>query len=519
MSNTEQAKVLVEMKNIGKSFPGVRANDGVNLTIRAGEIHALLGENGAGKSTLMSILTGLYRADEGELFVHGSKVNFVSPRDAINTGIGMVHQHFKLVSSFSVSENVAMGLDTGSPLLKLDEIEKKLAVFSEEYGLKIDPRAKIWQLSIGEQQRVEIIKLLYRGADILILDEHTAVLTPQEAGDLYNILRQLVNEGKGVIVITHKMQEVMEHADVVTVMRNGKAVASVARVDTTEAELARMMVGRDLEQVQGASAHEPGDVILKLTGVNVPGDRGNLALKNIDLEIRAGEILGIAGVAGNGQRELAEAITGLRPVISGQVLIYGQDLTNKSTGEIIRAGVAHIPEDRCGTGLVANLDARENVLLKHYQAEEFRSGPFIKWKSLNQYTEKLVEDFDVKLAGLEVPVKAMSGGNMQRLLLAREISTGPSLIVAVYPVRGLDIGAINAIHTLLLEARSEGRAVLLISEELEELFFLSDKLAVLHEGEIMGIRSVQETNIEEVGLMMAGQNMKTGKMVNSGCAL
>lgn len=507
-----EKRTLVEMKRICKVFPGVLANDEVELTVKAGEIHALLGENGAGKSTLMNILTGLYRSDSGELWVHGKRVNFASPRDAIREGIGMVHQHFKLVPTFSVAENVAMGMEAGGLLLNLTEIENKLAAFSRDYSLQIDPRAKVWQLSIGEQQRVEIIKLLFRGADILILDEPTAVLTPQEANDLYVILRKMADEGKGVIVITHKMQEVMEHADVVTVMRAGRSVATVPRVETNEAKLARLMVGKDLEQVQSREQVNPGEVILELQGVSVTGDRGQQALKGIDLVIRAGEILGIAGVAGNGQRELAEAITGLRAVDTGKIFLEGRDVTNRGPREIIEAGVAHIPEDRCGTGLVPNMNASENVLLKHFRDSSFRRGPFILWQAVREYTRQLVTDFNVKLAGLEVPVKAMSGGNLQRLLLAREVSTDPRLIVAVYPVRGLDIGAIQAVHGLLLAARRQGKGVLLISEELEELFLLSDRLAVLHEGEIMGTRAVQETETAEVGLMMAG------KMVNSGCA-
>ncbi|HEX3031146.1 MAG TPA: ATP-binding cassette domain-containing protein, partial [Bacillota bacterium] len=343
------------------------------------------------------------------------------------------------------------------------------------------------------------------GADILILDEPTAVLTPQEANDLYNILRRFADEGKGIIVITHKLQEVMEHADQVTVMRNGRSVGSVSKVSTDEGALARLMVGHELEQVPGAEQLEPGNLVLRLEGLKVRGDRGNLALKDVSLEIRAGEILGIAGVAGNGQRELAEAISGLRKVETGKVIIKGQDLTNKGTAAVISAGVAHIPEDRIGTGLVSNLDTRDNILLKHYHTKEFRTGPFVRWQALKSYAEKLVNTFEVRLAGLEVPVKSMSGGNQQRLLLAREISAQPDLIVAVYPVRGLDIGAINAVHTMLLEARRQGRAILLISEELEELFFLSDRLAVIHEGEIMGEGPVREADLEEVGLMMAGR--------------
>ncbi|MDA8233358.1 MAG: ABC transporter ATP-binding protein [Clostridia bacterium] len=497
--------ILVEMKGITKAFPGVLANDQVNLTVRAGEIHALLGENGAGKSTLMSILTGLYRYDQGELAVHGKKVNFNSPRDAIAEGIGMVHQHFKLVSTFTVTENVAMGSDSWGAILKLDQIEKKLAAFSMEYGLQIDPKAKVWQLSIGEQQRVEIVKLLFRGADILILDEPTAVLTPQEANDLYIVLRKMADEGKGVIVITHKMQEVIEHADMVTVMRGGKSVATVPKDYTDETELARLMVGRELDLVHKIETGAPGEVILQLQEITAVSDRGHKALKDVNLIVRAGEIMGIAGVAGNGQRELAEVITGLRPISAGQITINKVDMTNRQPLDIIKAGVAHIPEDRHNTGLVPNLDAYENILLKHYLDKDFRKGPFILWSALSQYTQTLINKFDIKLSVPEAPVKAMSGGNLQKLLLAREISMEPNLIIAVYPVRGLDIGAIQAVRGLLMEARREGKGVLLISEELDELFLLADRLAVLHEGELMGVLEVEKTDIEEVGLMMAGK--------------
>ncbi|MHB8171067.1 MAG: ABC transporter ATP-binding protein [Thermincolia bacterium] len=509
-TNEIENNILVEMKGITKAFPGVLANDQVNLTVRAGEIHALLGENGAGKSTLMSILTGLYRYDQGDLSVHGKKVTFNSPRDAINDGIGMVHQHFKLVPTFTVTENVAMGSDSWGTILKLDQIEKKLAAFSTEYGLQIDPRAKIWQLSIGEQQRVEIVKLLFRGADILILDEPTAVLTPQEANDLYIVLRKMADEGKGVIVITHKMQEVMDHADMVTVMRGGKSIATVPKDYTDETKLARLMVGRELDLVHNIETSTPGEVILDLQGVTAVSDRGHKALKDINLTVRSGEIMGIAGVAGNGQRELAEVITGLRQTTSGKITINKVDMTNRQPLDIIKAGVAHIPEDRNSTGLVPNLDAYENVLLKHYLDKDFRKGPFILWSAIKNYTQTLIDKFDIKLSGPEVPVKAMSGGNLQKLLLAREISIEPNLIVAVYPVRGLDIGAIQAVRGLLMEARREGRGVLLISEELDELFLLADCLAVLHEGEVMGILEVKETDIEEVGLMMAGKKGKKG---------
>lgn len=505
-------EVLVEMKGICKAFPGVKANNQVNFSLKAGEIHALLGENGAGKSTLMSILTGLYRADQGEIWIRGQKVNFRSPRDAIRAGIGMVHQHFKLVAPFTVTENVALGLPGQGIGLKLREIEAKLSQFAAEYGLLIHPQAKVWQLSIGEQQRVEIVKLLFRGTDILILDEPTAVLTPQEARELYRILRRMAEAGKGIIVITHKLQEVLDHADTITVMRGGRSIATLPGAEATEQGLARLMVGKEPDIPEMPAGAVPGPVLLELKAVTALGDRGQPALKQVSLTVRAGEILGIAGVAGNGQRELAEVIAGLRPLQSGQLFLAGQEMGRSGPRERIAAGVAYIPEDRLGTGLVPNLDVRENILLKHYRDREFTRGPLINWQRLTAYSSRLVDEFAVKISDLTTPVKTMSGGNLQKLLLAREISSRPRLIVAVYLVRGLDIAATLAVRTLLLQARRQGCGVVLISEELEELFQLADRLAVLHEGEITGLVPVREARMEEIGLMMAG------KMVKSGCA-
>lgn len=498
---------MVEMVNISKEFPGVVANDHISLCINSGEIQALLGENGAGKSTLMNILTGLYRPDGGEIRINGKKVEFVSPRDAVRKGIGMVHQHFKLVQPFTASENISLGLQGLKQIYNLKEIEEAILECSNKYGLTIDPHAKIWQLSVGEQQRVEIIKMLFRGAEILILDEPTAVLTPQESAELYKTLRSMANHGKAVIVISHKMNEVMENTDSISVLRGGKFIGTVRTADTCEDELARMMVGRDIMHQMDKVSTAKGGRVLELKQVSARSDRGLMTLKGVSLEVNAGEILGIAGVAGNGQKELAEVIAGLRQVEDGKIFINEQDYTGVSCRQLIDAGVSYIPEDRMNTGLVPNLNAFENMILKSYRCMK---GWFINWTRICRYTTELIGRFDVKLANPYYPVKMMSGGNLQKLLLAREIESDPSLMLAVYPMRGLDIGATESIRKLLLAQRASGKAVLLISEELDELFELSDRMAVIHAGEIMGTVDPSNTTIEAVGMMMAGKRMMQG---------
>jgi len=490
------------MRGIRKVFPGVVANDNVNLTVRAGEIHALLGENGAGKSTLMSILTGLYRPDAGEIYIEGRKVNFRSPRDAIEAGIGMVHQHFRLVSPFTVTENVALGLK-GGLRLNLNRLAVEIAEVSRKYGLQVDPQARIWQLSVGEQQRVEIIKLLYRKARVLILDEPTAVLTPQEARDLYSTLKKMAAEGCAVIFITHKLQEVMEAADSITILRGGKTVATVKKEETDEKELARMMVGRDVIWQGEKPKRSPGDTVLQIKGLRALNDKGLPALKGIELSVASGEILGIAGVAGNGQRELVEVIAGLRPCLEGTVTVGGENLGQCDPCRVIQCGVGFVPEDRLGMGLVPNLGAVDNLLLKEYRDPRW-GRVLMDRRAARRWAYELVERFQVKMAGLDAPVKLMSGGNLQRLLLAREISGHPRLLLAVYPSRGLDVGATETVHRLLLEQRAAGTAILLISEDLEELFRLADRIAVMYEGEIMGVVPTEEADLEDIGLMMAG---------------
>jgi len=496
--------ILVQMVGITKRFPGVLANDHIDFDVKAGEVHALLGENGAGKTTLMSVLSGLYRADEGETHIKSQKVNLRSPRDAIDLGIGMVHQHFMLVEPHTVSENITLGLKTPRFFLDTAGTERRIVELSKQYGLQVDPHARIWQLSVGEQQRVEILKMLYRGADILILDEPTAVLTPQEVEELFATLRRMAGEGQGVIFISHKLDEVMAISDRVTVLRHGKVVASVNTTETSKEELARMMVGREVLFRVEKKPVELGEAVLKVEGLRALNDKGLPALKDTTFIIREGEILGVAGVAGNGQRELAEVITGLRKATGGCVSISECDTTNCSPREVIRQQVSHIPEDRLGMGLVPNLPVSDNIILKGYREPPLAKGPFLDRLSIRNFVARLIEAFNIATPTQETAVRLLSGGNLQRTILAREISIGPRLMVAVHPTRGLDVGAIESVLNLLLEQQNKGAAILLISEDLDELLAISDRIAVMYEGEIMGIVPAEGAAIEEIGLMMAG---------------
>lgn len=498
--------LLVEMFNITKRFPGVVANDQVNFNVREGEIHVLLGENGSGKSTLMSVLSGLYKPDEGDILVNGIKYNLRSPRDAIKAGIGMVHQHFKLIDSFSVAENVILGGDGTPMMLNKKDIENNLAQLSVRYGLRINLSAMVWQLSVGEKQRVEIIKMLYRGSQVLVLDEPTAVLTPQEAEELFENLRRMAAAGRGIVVITHKLNEVMAIADRVTVLRRGKAVATLEKKEINQRDLAWLMVGQDVV-FHSRKKTPPGcEKVLELKKVNCLNDLGLAGLTDIDFSVYKGEIFGIAGVAGNGQRELAEVVTGLRPVNGGKLLINSTDVTGLSPRRIMDRGVAHVPEDRLGTGLIPNLDAVDNLILKDYRRDLLRQGPFVNRRVARSNAQQMVERFEVSLRSLDAPVKLMSGGNLQRLLLAREITSQPHLLIAVYPVRGLDIKATKAVHDLLLEQREKGMAILLISEDLEEIFKLSDRIGVLCGGRLTGIIPAEAADVEEIGLLMMGSD-------------
>jgi ABC-type uncharacterized transport system ATPase subunit len=501
----ETTELAVRMRGICKRFAGVVANDHVNLEVRAGEIHALLGENGAGKSTLMNILSGLYRADAGEIFIHGKRVDIRSPRRAIELGIGMVHQHFMLVEMHTVAENITLGLNKPRFLLNLRQIEREIGQISERYGLQVDPRAYIWQLSVGEQQRVEILKMLYRGVDILILDEPTAVLTPQEADELFATLRQMASEGRSVIFISHKLDEVMHIADRITVLRGGKVAATLDRASTDKRELARLMVGREVLFNLAKTPFKPGEVVLEVRNVHALSDRGMPALKDVSFTIRRGEILGVAGVAGNGQRELAEVITGLRKVTRGEIIIRNQNMTNASPRKVIDEKVSHVPEDRLGMGLIPNLPVSDNAILKGYLHPPLSRGPFLDGVSIRSFVQKLIDSFDVATPSQDIPIKLLSGGNLQKTLLAREISVGPELMVAVHPTRGLDVGATEFVQRMLLKQRDDGLAILLISEDLDELLALSDRIAVMYGGQIRAIVNAAEADIAEIGLMMASK--------------
>lgn len=496
--------VVVEMRNINKSFSGVIANKDVCLKVRAGEIHALLGENGAGKSTLMNILSGFYTPDSGEIYVHGERVTLSNPREAAKKGIGMVHQHFKLVSSFTVAENIILGRAPGGLYLNTRSAIKEIVKLSREYGLEVHPEARIWQLSIGEQQRVEILKVLYRGAKVLILDEPTAVLTPQEAQGLFNILRQMAKKGCAVVLITHKLDEVMQIADTITVLRKGRVVGTVDKNAVDKKKLADMMVGREVFLKAEKIPAVFGEEVLKLVDITTTGDRGLKALKNVSLQVRKGEILGIAGVAGNGQKELAEVIAGLRKIDGGRVLFRGKDISRTGTRERIDLGIAFVPEDRLGKGLIPGMNIQENLILKKYRQPGFSMGAFLNVYHISKIAMETIEKFDIKIQDISSPVKLLSGGNLQKILLAREVSDTPEVLVTSYPVRGLDIKATEGIYNLLLEQKRRGCAIVFISEDLDALFQLSDRIAVLYGGEIMGVLPVQQTDINEIGLMMMG---------------
>jgi len=495
---------LLEMKNIYKKFPGVIANDNINLTVKGGEIHALLGENGAGKTTLMNILYGIYQPDRGEVYINGEKTTIKSPRDAIELAIGMVHQHFMLIPTHTVAENISLGFKEAPFLYPTRVIEERIRDFTDKYGLKINPKAKIWQLSAGEQQRVEIIKTLFRGASLLILDEPTSVLTPQETEELFSILKRLVEEKHSVIFITHKLEEVMEVSDRVTVLRKGKVVTTVKTKDTSKKELARMMVGREVIFKLEREKLKKGEKVLEVKNLSVENDRGLMAVKEVSFSVHKNEIFGIAGVAGNGQRELVEAITGLRRVKDGKVEILNVDVTNSSPKRIGDIGVAHIPEERIRFGIVPNLSVYENVVLRDYYHEPFSKGSFLNYPYIKEHSKKLVKEFSIDTPSIETSVKLLSGGNIQKLILAREISTKSNLIIAAHPTYGLDVAATEYIRKLLLKKREEGAAILLVSEDLEEVFELSDRIAVMFEGKFMGIIPREKTNLQDIGLMMAG---------------
>lgn len=498
----------VALVDISKRFGSVVANDSVTFVARAGEVHALIGENGAGKSTLMSILAGMYRPDSGILRIGGQVADLRSPADAIALGVGMVYQHFMLIESFTIAENVMLGLPTAGVRLDTAHVEAELRRLSDAYGLGIDPSAYIWQLSVGEQQRVEIMRLLYRGARILVLDEPTAVLTPQEADSLIATLRQMASEGFCIIFISHKLDEVLAVADRITVLRHSAVIDTVDAGSASRQDLARMMVGRELASVlledDGLTAHRTGNVGLAIRDLTASNEKRLPALRDVSLEVRAGETLGIAGVAGNGQRELAEVITGLRPAVSGSVLLDGCEITNQHPRAIARAGVAHVPEDRLSTGLVGSLDVSSNAILRAYRHRPIAKGSFLASRAIARFTDGLIGSYDVKTTGRSARLQDLSGGNQQKLLIARELAGEPKVIVAVHPTRGVDVGASEAIHDVLRGQRLRGAATLLISEDLGELLALSDRIAVLYEGRVMGTVAARDADPETLGMMMAG---------------
>ncbi len=496
---------LVEMRNIVKRFPGVLANDQVTLRVRAGEIHGLLGENGAGKSTLMNILYGLYQPDSGEIYFAGNRVHLNAPQDALNLGIGMVHQHFMLVPRLTVLQNIILGLKSArEPWLDLRAAEQKIQAIASRYGLSVHPHARIEELSVGEQQRVEILKALYREAKLLILDEPTAVLTPQEVRSLFHTLRSLVTQGCTVIFITHKLKEVMELTDRITVLRNGRVIATVNTVDTDQTSLARMMVGREVWFHMNKPEGKKGSVALQVQDLSVQNDKGLDAVKGTSFILYQGEILGIAGVSGNGQKELLEAIAGLRRAQQGVITLHGQNITNHSPRSIIDHGVGYIPEDRLHQGLALRLSVAENLLLKRYRDPGFSGRVFLHQHQIQEVGRKLINDFDIRTPSLLTPTQQLSGGNLQKIILARELSRHPKVLIAHQPTRGLDVGSIAYIHQKLLEQRNQGKAVLLVSDDLDELLTVTDRIAVMYEGRIVRIMSTAEANPEEVGLLMAG---------------
>ena len=496
--------LAVEARGIDKRFPGVLANDHVDFDLRRGEVHALLGENGAGKSTLMNILAGLYRPDAGELVVEGRPAAFGSPRDAIAAGLGMVHQHFTLVPSQTVTENILLGLARPRFLLHERRSEAEVAALAERFGMRVDPRARVWQLSVGEQQRVEILKMLYRGARILILDEPTAVLAPQEADDLFATLRSMTAEGRSIVFISHKLGEVLAIADRVTVMRRGKVTAAgLPTAGATKADLARLMVGRSVLESLDRPPFEPGELVLSIRDVSATNDRGLAALRGVDLDVRAGEIVGIAAVAGNGQSELAEVVTGLRPC-RGEILVGGEPVANRSAATVLRQGVAHVPEDRTAVGSAPNLSLTDNLIMKRYREAPIARGWLVDDDSARSLANGLRETYRIAAPTVDTEVRLLSGGNLQRAILAREIETKPGLLIAVQPTRGLDVGAIESVHRLLIDLRSRGTAILLISEELDEILALADRVEVMYEGRFVGSIAAADAEIGRIGLLMTG---------------
>ena len=500
---------VIEMREITKIFGEFVANDKINLELRKGEIHALLGENGAGKSTLMNMLAGLLEPTSGEIVVNGKSEKLDSPSKAASLGIGMVHQHFMLVEAFTVAENIILGSEvTNKGVLDLKKANADILELSERYGLAVDPTAKVADISVGAQQRVEILKTLYRGADILIFDEPTAVLTPAEILELMDIMKTLVKEGKSIILITHKLDEIRAVADRVTVIRRGKSSQTVSIEGATNKDLAEMMVGRSVSFVTEKEEAQPKEVVLQISDLVVNENRGVPAVKELSIDVRAGEIVGIAGIDGNGQSELIQAITGLRKVKSGSIKIKGQEVVGLSSRKITEMNVSHVPEDRHRDGLVLEMMLSENIALQTYYKEPLSKNGVLNYNQINSYARKLMEEFDVRAANEIVPASALSGGNQQKAIIAREVDRNPDLLIVSQPTRGLDVGAIEYIHKRLIGERDKGKAVLVVSFELDEILNLSDRIAVIHDGKIQGIVKPSETNKQELGILMAGGEIK-----------
>lgn len=497
---------VVEMLNIRKEFPGIVANDNITLQLKEREIHALLGENGAGKSTLMGMLFGMYKPDRGSIKVRGKEVKISNPNIANDLGIGMVHQHFKLVDNFTVTENIILGCEPRKGLtVDIKSAAKKIEALSKQYGLNVDPYAKIEDISVGMQQRVEILKMLYRNANVLIFDEPTAVLTPSEIDELISIMKNMTKEGKSIILITHKLREIKEAANRCTVIRRGKYIGTVDVKDTSEADMAKMMVGREVSFKVEKTEAKPKDVVVKIENLSVNNNKKVLGLKNFSLDIRAGEIVGVAGVEGNGQTELVEALTGMRSIESGNIIFKGKNIVKESIRQRIDDGMAHIPEDRHKRGLILDYTMEDNMVLKSYRNKPFSKNGLINKAKISEYAQRIIETFDVRSGeGGKSIASSLSGGNQQKGVIGREIESDPDFLIAVQPTRGLDVGSIEYIHKRLVEQRDLGKAVLLVSLELDEVLNVSDRIAVVNNGELVGIVNANETNENEVGLMMAG---------------
>ena len=497
------------MRSITKRFPGVLANDSVDFEARRGEVHALLGENGAGKSTLASILTGLYRPDSGEIAIDGKTVEFHSPRDATEAGVSMVHQHFRLAASLTVADNIVLG-HRGTPWLRTNPatIESQVGELAKRYRMPVRPDARVWQLSVGEQQRVEILKALYRGARILILDEPTSLLTPQEADDLFETLRRMTAEGRTIVFVSHKLDELMSVSDRVTVLRAGKLIGTVNTRESSPRELARMMIGREVvfSAAKESRAAAPSEVALELRDVSADDDLGLQALHDVSLSVHQGEILGVAGVAGNGQRQLAEAVSGARARTSGSVAVKGRSLRSGDPEGAIVQGVAHVPEDRLGTGVSPSLSIAENLILKSHRQAPMSTRGVLRHDRIRRNAQDLMRRFAVAAPGPDTPTRLLSGGNVQKVVLARELSSNPAVILAANPTRGLDVGATEAVRSLLLEAAGKGVGILLISEDLDEILLLADRIAVIYEGRIVGVVPRSTADVQHLGLMMAGSS-------------